>query len=59
MNDRYAQDIVIMARAHMTYLSFVIYTDVVKAATFKDQRSKELMILVAKIYALKQLQLDN
>ena len=36
MNDKYAQDIVIMARAHMTYLSFVIYTDVVKAATFKD-----------------------
>ena len=32
----YAQDIVIMARAHMTYLSFVIYKDVVKAATFKD-----------------------
>ena len=48
-----------MTRAHMSYLSFVIYTDIVKAADFKDERSKNLMILLAKIYALKQLQIDN
>jgi len=42
-----------MTRAHMSYLSFVIYTDIVKAADFKDERSKNLMILLAKIYALK------
>lgn len=58
INDLYAQDIVIMAKVHFTYLSFVIYKDVVTTATFKDQRSKELLILLAKIFAIKQLQLD-
>ncbi len=58
INDLYAQDITIMSRAHFTYLSFVIYNDVIHATTFNDQRSKDLMILLAKIYVLKQLTLD-
>ncbi len=43
----------------MTYLSFVIFKDVIEATKFKDQRSKDLMVLLAKIYALKQLKLNN
>lgn len=53
INDLYAEDIVMMSRAHFTYLSFVIYKDMIATATFKDQRSKELLILIAKIFALK------
>jgi hypothetical protein len=58
INDLYAQDITIMSRAHFTYLSFVIYKDIIAASSFKDERSKDLLILLAKIYALKQLSLD-
>jgi hypothetical protein len=48
-----------MSHAHMTYLSFVIFKDIIEATKFKDQRSKDLMVLLAKIYALKQLKLNN
>jgi hypothetical protein len=58
INDLYAQDITIMSRTHFTYLSFVIYKDVIAATSFKDQRSKDILILLAKIYALKQLSVD-
>lgn len=58
INDLYAQDITIMSRAHFTYLSFVIYKDIIFTTSFNDQRSKDLLILLAKIYVLKQLSLD-
>lgn len=47
-----------MSRAHFTYLSFVIYKDVIASTSFKDQRSKDILTLLAKIYALKQLSVD-
>ena len=48
-----------MNRAHMLYLSFVIFRSTIESTNFKDQNIKPLMLLLAKIYALKQLSIDS
>ena len=52
-NDLYAQDIFNMARSHMLYMSFAIYREVVETTQFKDLRVRPLLLLVARIFALK------
>jgi hypothetical protein len=42
-----------MNRAHMLYLSFVMYRATVESTQFKDANIKPLLILLAKVYALK------
>jgi len=58
INDLYAQDIIQMSRAHVLYISFVIYRTIVETTEFKDKNIKPLLILLAKVFALKQLSLD-
>jgi len=42
-----------MNRAHMLYLTFVIFRQVVETTQFKDVQIRPLMLLLAKVYALK------
>lgn len=53
INDMYAQDILLMSRAHVLYISFVIYRRIVEKTEFKDKNIKPLLLLLAKIFALK------
>lgn len=53
MNELFAQDVVLMNRAHMLYLTFVIFRQVVETTQFKDVQIRPLMLLLAKVYALK------
>ena len=48
-----------MSKAHHMYMSFVIYRGIVENHNFKDQNIKPLLLLLAKIFALKQLSLDS
>lgn len=59
MNDLFAQDIIQMNRAHMLYLTFVIYRQEIQTREFKDKAIRPLMELLGKIYALKQLSIDS
>ena len=43
----------------MLYLSFVIFRAIVESTEFKDANIKPLLVLLAKIFALKQLSIDN
>jgi len=42
-----------MSKAHHMYMSFVIYRDVIEKHEFKDQNIKPILLLLAKIFALK------
>ena len=53
VNDLFAQDIIQMNRAHMMYLSFVIFRQEIETRPFKDKAIKPLMELLGKIFALK------
>lgn len=58
MNEEIAQDILGMSRAHHTYMSFFIFVKVILNTQFRDQKIKELLLLLAKVFALKQLHID-
>lgn len=58
MNELYAQDILSLAKAHHMYMSLVIYLRNIEETKFKDQNIKPLLILLGKIFALKQLSID-
>lgn len=58
MNEECAQDILTMSRTHHTYMSFIIFLRVVLDSKFRDQKIKDLLLLLAKVFALKQLQTD-
>lgn len=58
VNELFAQDIIQMNRAHMMYLSFVIFRQEIETRPFKDKAIKPLMELLGKIFALKQLSID-
>ena len=59
INDLFAQDIILMNRAHMLYLTFVIYRQEVETREFKDPAIMPLLQLLGKVYALKQLSMDS
>jgi hypothetical protein len=59
VNEIFTQDIVLSVRAHMLYLSFYIFKMVVNTTEYKDPTVKPMLILLAKVFALKQLQLDS
>ncbi len=59
INDIIALDLLMMSRAHHTYLSFVIFVRVINEKTFKDPNIKPLLHLLAKVFALKQLSMDS
>ena len=44
-----------MSKAHHTFLSFYIFRQRTEQTAFKDTKIKPLLILLAKIFALKQL----
>lgn len=48
-----------MSRAHVLYISFVIYRLIVEKTEFKDKNIKPLLLLLGKIFALKQLSIDS
>lgn len=58
INEIFAQDIVKMSRSHMLYLCFLQYKRRIKRFQFKDERTKNILLLLAKVFALKQLTLD-
>lgn len=58
MNEEIAQDILSMSRAHHTYMSLHIFVQVVLTTKFRDQKIRELLLLLAKVFALKQLHID-
>jgi len=53
MNELFTEEIIQMNRAHMLYLSFVMFRSTVESTQFKDQNIKPLLVLLAKIFALK------
>lgn len=59
INDLFAQDLLMASRAHMMYLSFYIYRKESQYRAFNDSNIRPLLILMAKIFALKQLTLDS
>jgi len=59
INDLYAQDLLMMSKAHHMYMSFVIFMKSVENRQFKCPNIKPLLLLLAKIFALKQLSLDS
>lgn len=59
MNDLFAQDILQAARAHMMYLSFTMFKREAVNTPFNDSNIRPLLFLLARIFALKQLQLDS
>jgi Zn-finger nucleic acid-binding protein len=59
LNDKFAVDLIAMSRAHMLYLSFVFFRDSIEAKTYQNPKSKEVLYLLAKVFALKQLSLDS
>jgi hypothetical protein len=42
-----------MSKAHHMYMSFLIFRGVVENHNFKDKNIKPLLILLAKVFALK------
>lgn len=58
LNEIFAEDLIMMSKNHMLYLSFVIFRDAIEAHQFKNPNSKANLLLLAKIFALKQLQID-
>ncbi len=58
-NDLFAPEIVSLVRAHMLYLSFTIFRNTIETTEFKDNRILPILILLAKIFALKQLTIDS
>lgn len=43
----------------MTYLGWVIFNDSVNKAKAENPKSKQIMLLLGRIYALKQLKENN
>ena len=58
-NDLYATDLLTMTRAHHLYISLRIYRRKVEAKQFIDPNIKPLLILLGRVFALKQLTLDS
>jgi hypothetical protein len=58
MNDLYAVDLLQMSKSHHLYMSFVIFVRSIENRQFKCPNIKPLLLLLAKIFALKQLTLD-
>ncbi len=52
-NDLFAQDLMQMSKAHHTFLSFYLFRSRSESTEFKDPKIKPLLILLAKIFALK------
>jgi hypothetical protein len=59
LNDKFAVDLIAMSRAHMLYLSFLLFRQRIDAKTYTNPKSKEVLLLLAKTFALKQLSLDS
>ncbi len=57
-NDLFAQEIVNLVKSHMMYLSFVIFRNTIETTQFKDKNILPLLLILAKIFALKQLSND-
>ncbi len=43
INDLFAQDLLMMSKAHHTYMSFIIFVRVISEKTFKDPNIKPLL----------------
>jgi Acyl-CoA oxidase len=48
-----------MSKSHHMYMSFLVYKQTIESHKFKDEKLKPIMLLLAKIFALKQLSLDS
>lgn len=59
MNDKYASDLVRMSRNHHQYMSLVIFKSAIDKHQFKCNKSRSILILLAKIYAMSILQNDG
>jgi hypothetical protein len=59
MNDLFAQELVLMSKSHILYLSFTVFMEFIETQQWKDAKLKPLMQLLARIFALNQLMLDS
>jgi hypothetical protein len=58
-NDICAQDIIKMSKVHMLYQTFKLTYDEILRDKFKDQNVKKVLVILAKIFALKELEIDS
>lgn len=58
MNDKYASDLVRMSRNHHQYMSLVIFKSAIEGRKFNSPQSRNLLILLAKIYSMDILKND-
>jgi hypothetical protein len=53
LNDLFAVDLITMSHTHMIYLCFTIFLESIEKKTYSNPKSKEVLLLVAKVFALK------
>ena len=58
-NDLCAQDIIKMSRFHMLYQTFKLTYDEILRDAFKDKNVKKVLIILAQVFALKELAADS
>lgn len=59
LNDLFAQDLLYLSKMHHLYLSLHIYLKSVERGEIKDPKIRPILLLLGKIFALKQLTLDS
>lgn len=52
-NDIFASEIVSLVKAHMMYLSFVIFRSTIETTKFEDKNILPILQMLAKIFVLK------
>jgi hypothetical protein len=53
LNELYAQEIVLMIKSHMLYLSFVTFMNLIETQKWQDQNIRPILRILAKVFALK------
>lgn len=59
VNELFAVDLIAMSRAHMLFICFQYFRDAIENKEYANPNSKVVLILLARIFALKQLTLDS
>lgn len=58
-NELFAQPKLEMVKAHIKFIGFYLFIDLIKEYKFEDQRIKSILVDLAKIVALKSLIYDS
>lgn len=58
LNDMFAQDLLLLSKTHHIYVCLQLYLKSINEHQIKDPKIRPLLVLLAKIFTLKQLTMD-